>query len=116
MASVDLSQYAPPVGDQGSVLSCVSWATGYYLRGWYAKRDGYYPSGGASNTGSYAPMYPYSQLVHGQNTGTNFNDTLNILQQQGIDTRADYTQGDYNYTSPPTSVETANAAHIKIAS
>src|SRR5689334_1387751 len=50
-ASVDLSQNAPPVGDQGSVNSCTSWATGYYLRGWYAKRDGYYPSGGSGGTG-----------------------------------------------------------------
>jgi hypothetical protein len=115
-ATVDLSQYVPPVGDQEGVSSCVSWATGYYLRGWYAKRDGYYPAGGGGNTGSYAPMYLYSQLAHGRNVGTYFNDNLNILQGQGIDTRADYTQGDYDYTDLPTAGETANASHIRIAS
>ena len=114
-ASVDLSQYAPPVGDQGNVLSCVSWATGYGLRGWYAKRDGYYPAGGAGNTGSYEPMYLYSQIVQGQNVGTSFSANLSLLQG-GIDTRADYTQGDYNYTTLPTSAETTNASHIKLAS
>jgi hypothetical protein len=32
--SVDLSQWDPPVGDQGQVGSCVSWAVGYYYRYW----------------------------------------------------------------------------------
>src|SRR3989442_1386843 len=62
-ASVDLSQSNPPVGDPGSVASCASWATGYYLRGWYARRDGYYPAGGPGGTGSFAPMYLYSQIT-----------------------------------------------------
>ena len=115
-ASVDLSQYNPPVGDQKSVESCVSWATGYYLRGWYAKRDGYYPAGGPDGNGSYAPMYLYSQIVGGQNVGTTFAANFSILQQQGIDTRADYTQGDYDYTDLPTSAESTNALHIKITS
>lgn len=114
--SVDLSQYNPPVGNQNPLNSCVSWAVGYYLRGWYAKRDGYYPAGGPDGNGSYAPMYLYSQLVHGQNVGTYIHDNFNIMQQQGIDTRADYTQGDYDNVDLPTSAETANALHIKIAS
>src|SRR5690242_7851816 len=33
-SSYDISQYNPPVGNQGSVNSCVSWVMGYYLRGW----------------------------------------------------------------------------------
>ena len=115
-ASVDLSQFAPPVGDQGGVESCTAWATGYYLRGWYARRAGYYPGGGGANTGSYEPMYTYSQIVHGQNTGTTFADNLNLQASQGIDTRADYKQGDYNFTDLPTEAEAANASHIRIAS
>jgi hypothetical protein len=114
-ATVDLSQYNPPVGNQRGLGSCVSWATGYYLRGWYAKRDGYYPTGGAGGTGSFAPMYVYSQLTHGQNVGTYFKDNLNIIQQ-GIDTRADYVQGDYDNWDLPTAAEYANASHYKLAS
>jgi hypothetical protein len=97
------------------VESCTAWAIGYYLRGWYARWLQYYPTGGAGNTGSYAPMYTYSQLVHGQNVGTRFADNLNILEQQGIDRRADYFQGDYDYADLPSGAETANASYIKIA-
>jgi len=77
-AAVDLSQYAPPVGDQAGVNSCAAWATGYYLRGWYAKRDGYFSAGGSGATGSFAPMFLYSQIVHGQNIGTSFGDNFTI--------------------------------------
>jgi len=115
-ASVDLSQYNPPVGNQGGVNSCVAWATGYYLRGWYAKRDGYYPTGGSGGTGSFAPMYTYAQIVKGSNSGTSFPDNLQIQQNQGIDIRADYAQGDYDYSTQPTTVEQANASRYKIAS
>lgn len=114
--SVDLSRYAPPVGDQGSVKSCTAWATGYYLRGWYATRDGYYPAGGSGNTGSFAPMYTYSQIVRGQNIGTSFTDNLNIQQGQGVDSRADYRPGDYDFTTQPNSGEIANATNVKVAS
>jgi hypothetical protein len=112
--SVDLSQFDPAVGNQGGVNSCTAWATGYYLHGWYAKRDGYYPGSDAAGTGSFAPMYTYSQLVAGQNTGTTIGANLNIQFQQGIDARANYSQGDYNYTSLPSRVEAINAAQDRL--
>jgi len=115
-ASVDLSLNAPPVGDQGQVNSCVAWAEDYSMRGYYAKRDGYYPAGGNPATGSFEPMYTYAQLAKGQNVGTYMDDHLNILQSQGIDSRSDYTQGDYDYTTQPSAAETSNAARYKIAS
>ena len=113
---VDLSSNAPPVGDQGQVNSCVAWAEDYSMRGYYAKRDGYYPTGGNPATGSFEPMYTYAQLVKGQNVGTYMDGHLNILQSQGIDSRSDYTQGDDDYTTQPSAAETANAARYKIAS
>jgi len=114
--SIDLSQYAPAVGNQGGINSCVAWSEDYYLRGWYAKRDGYYPAGGNYNTGSFEPMYTYSQVVGGQNAGTTFDQHVNIMETQGVDTRADYTQGDYDYIDLPTSAEKANASNYKISS
>jgi hypothetical protein len=114
--AVDLSQWDPPVGNQGGVQSCSAWSTGYYLRGWYARRDGYYPGSDAAGTGSFSPMYTYSQLVNGQNTGTRITDNLNIQQSQGIDTRSDYWQGTGNYTQPPTQAETVNADQCTIFS
>lgn len=106
-AAVDLSADAPPPGDQGSVNSCVSWATGYTLLGWYAH---HYNLLGAP----YAPMFVYSQVANGQNVGTSFEGNLAIEQAQGIDTQADYTQGDDDYTDPPTPAEVANALSYRI--
>lgn len=113
--AVDLSADSPPVANQGDVNSCVSWVTGYYLRGWYARRDGYYPSGGPDGAGGFAPMYLFSQATKGHDAGTTFNSNLDLMVSQGIDTRADYTQGDTDYATQPTAAEQAGAAAYKIA-
>ena len=114
--SVDLSANAPPVGDQGGTEACVSWVVGYDLRGWYARRDGYYPAGGPNGTGSFAPMYLYNQATGGRDAGSSFNGNLDIMVAQGVDTRADYVpQGDFDYADAPTGAQRANAATYRIA-
>jgi hypothetical protein len=103
-SAFDLTQFDPPVGYQGSIESCAAWATGYYLRGWYALRDGYYPAGG------FAPMYTFAQIAKGQNIdGSSFDANLSIQHSQGLDTRADYHQGDFDFTTQPTSSEQTSA-------
>lgn len=88
--SVDLDQFNPPVGQQGEEAQCVAWATGYYLRGWYAKRDGYYPLSG------FAPGFLYDQAVHATDTSSNgdtsFHSNLKIQVVEGLDTQGDYFQ------------------------
>ncbi|WP_163567513.1 C1 family peptidase [Fodinicola feengrottensis] len=37
-------------------------------------------------------------------------------QDQGIDTKADYPQGDFDYTTQPTAAQRQNAAHYRISS
>lgn len=107
-AKIDMSQYNPPIGDQGQIDSCTTWAIGYYMRGWYAKRDGYYPFGG------FAPMYLYSQLYQQhkctnlQDCGTTGDEVATLLFSQGIDTQGHYSQGNYSI-SLPTQSEKANA-------
>jgi hypothetical protein len=106
--SVSLRPWAPPPGDQQMVSSCVSWAIDYTTMGYYLRRhaiDGF----------PLAPMYTYAQLVHGQNVGTYFEDTFAIAQAQGVDTRADYSQGDYDYKTLPTASEIANASNWKLS-
>lgn len=117
-ASYDLSTIAalPSVRDQGSVNSCVSWVLGYYMKGWYAARDGYYPTGGI---GGFAPMYLYTQVTAregkpGQNVTTYFSDQFAVAQN-GIDTEGDYTNGDSNYTTQPTAAQIKNASPYSIA-
>lgn len=118
-ATVDLSAYNPPVGDQGVAFptggiqgegSCASWATGYYLRGWYAKRDGSLPTDG------FAPNYLYAQIARGVDQGSTFQDNLDILKEQGIDASSDYLHDHLDFTSQPTDTERTNAARYKIAS
>ena len=109
-ASLDLSQWAPPVGNQGTLNSCVSWAVGYYYRYWLRNRA-------LGETASFAPMYVYSQLAKGNvNRSSTFPENFNILISQGIAHRADYPQGDFDYTTQPTSAEVAAAAPYRISS
>jgi hypothetical protein len=114
-ASVNISQWAPYVGDQGQVNSCVAWAVGHSLFGWYANYNGY-TDAGTKGTGMQAPMYIYAQIAKGQDNGSYVSQNFSIAQSQGIDTEVDYSQGDYNYTTQPTSAERSNAAQYKISS
>jgi hypothetical protein len=117
--SVDLSLYNPPVGNQGPVNSCAAWVAMYSLRGWYAKRDGYYP-GGPDSLGGFAPLFSYSQYSQkasqGFNHGFNLQAAAEVMEREGVDTRVDYWQGDFNQIDPPTTTEQTNAANYKIAS
>jgi hypothetical protein len=78
-AAVDLSAFAPPVGDQGQVNSCVMWAIDYAMMGWYANRQ--------SHLGApYAPMYAYSQIQDKYgwwDDGAYSHDAYDIAQEQG---------------------------------
>ena len=106
----DLSAYDPPVGNQGVINSCASWATGYTLRGWYAERDGTYPAGG------FAPMYLYTQVEQppGSNSGTQVSDNLDILLHQGIAPQSQYPYGTDDYVDLPTTAARAAAAPYTI--
>lgn len=119
---VDLSAFLPAIGNQGGANSCSAWAADYYLRGWYAKRDGYYPSGGGAT--GFEPMYTYAQYQHGNpthNGGTTIYGNLTIQLQSGangmpgLDTRADYSQGDFDAADLPTTTEAADAAQYRIS-
>ena len=107
-ASVDLTAYAPPVGDQKQVNSCAAWATDYTALGYWENRLGI---GG----GVLAPMYTYSQATGGRNVGTSIEQHLAIAKSQGVDSWADYWQGAYDYSDLPTTAEMTNAANWKVS-
>jgi hypothetical protein len=108
-ASVDLRAWAVTPGDQGQVGSCVTWAIDYGMLGWYSRY-----SGRAGQP--FAPMYTYSQINGGVDGGSIPTAALDIAVTQGNDTRADYTQGDYDWKNKPTAAERANAANFKVKS
>jgi C1A family cysteine protease len=121
--SVDLTQWDAPVGNQGTVGSCVTWAIDYAMLGWYSNHDG-------KPGQPFNPMYTYSQ-IHVNNTDTGGGSypadltdatgvlhpgALNIAQTQGNDTMAHYhTQSMTDFASQPNASDAANAANFKIS-
>ena len=105
-ASVDLTTWAAPVGNQGSVGSCVAWAIDYGMLGWYSRHDG-------QPGQPFAPMYTYSQINGGVDNGSYPLDALNVALSQGSDTKVDYQpQGDYNWWDKPTLAQQATRRTI----
>ena len=106
-ASVDLSAYTVPVGYQGSVGSCVTWAIDYAMLGWYSRHD--------NKPGQpFNPMYTYSQ-INKPGGGSFAADAMQFAVDQGNDTIAHYSHDVFDYISQPNDSERANAANWKIA-
>ncbi|WP_045727937.1 MULTISPECIES: C1 family peptidase [unclassified Xanthomonas] len=104
--SFDLTQWAIQPGDQKQLGACASWATAHTLAGWYANVT-------KQSVNLFAPMYLYTQVNDGQDEGSSMEAPLDVALAQGIDTEADYFQGDYNWKSKPTKHERANARNYK---
>jgi hypothetical protein len=117
-ASVDLRQWAAPVGDQGMTNGCVAWTIAHSMMGWYARRLNMAQT-------SFAPMYMYSQInIYSMypaqrgscpeaDCGARVVDGFNLAYTQGVDTKADYFQGNSNWQTPPTAAQRANAANYR---
>lgn len=106
--AASLQRYALPPGDQGKVGACVAWATGYSAYGILMKEQGI-------KGAPMAPMYIYSQIARGVDKGTYASAALAMEQSQGIDTKAHYWQGDFDFTTQPDRREIKNAAKYKIS-
>ena len=79
-ASVDLTPWAVPAGDQGQIGSCASWTVGYTISGWYAKKQGQLGH-------PYAPLFLYTQQTNGQGGGawgTTFYGNLSTEMNGGV--------------------------------
>jgi len=111
-SSVDLTAWAVPVGNQGSVGSCTGWAFAYNLAGWYARRAGLTET-------SFSPMFMYSQINVGASTSTDAGaypvDALKLGRASGNDPKSDYPAGDYNWWTQPTSAQQLTASHYRFA-
>ncbi|MBB5933137.1 C1 family peptidase [Streptomyces zagrosensis] len=106
--SYDLTEFAVPPGDQGKVGSCVAWATGYSGYGILMNEQ-------KIANGPMAPMFTYAQIAKGNDRGTWASVALPMQKDQGIDTKAHYWQGDFDYTTQPDRAERANAAKYKLS-
>jgi hypothetical protein len=100
--SVDLSQNAPAIGDQGPVGSCAPWAIGYGILGYYAKTQ---PHAGAP----FAALSLYNIVNGGVDGGSRSTDIYAALQAKGIVEQSVWTHGATDYRSQPNGTEAANA-------
>jgi|GEM_PF-2283059 len=71
----------PPVGNQGSLGTCVAWAAGYGQKGWQERQQGDYPEGGLSPAFLYARCKARDGLAA---AGTYPKTALEVLLEEGI--------------------------------
>lgn len=88
-ASVDLSQYLPPIGNQGQYGTCVGWSVGYYTKSaTEAIALNRTQADLASPANQISPKDLFFAIPDGKKgasdcNGTNFADALDILQSRG---------------------------------
>mgnify|MGYP002783814575 CR=1 FL=1 len=110
--SFDLSEYLPPIGNQGRQGSCVSWATTYYLKSFQERIESGLPF---SDSRIMSPAYTYNQVTQGTCSGTTFESTLDILKQQGVISLFEFPYSDSSCSLQPNEFQINSAAANKIS-
>lgn len=87
-AYIDLSANIPPVGNQGSVGSCVGWATGYYFKTYQEYKD--YGWSVFDQTHIFSPSFVYNHINGGMDYGAFFEDAFKLLIENGCATYAEF--------------------------
>ena len=83
-ASIDLSQFLPPVGSQGVQGSCVGWATGYYLKSYQENYEDF-NKGETSFNNFMSPAFVYNQIRVGScSDGSSITTALELISNSGI--------------------------------
>ncbi len=102
-----LTEYLPPVGDQGQQSSCVGWATGYYCYTYgVAKQRKFTPEQLRDKKFQFSPAFIYHLGNGGKDDGMKIAVALQILKERGCATEAEmpYSEKDF-LTPPPTAAE-----------
>ncbi len=89
---VDLSKYAPTVGNQGQTGTCTAWSSVYHARTiTYALRNGITDRATITRT-AFSPSYVYNQIRYNNtcNSGTRVNEALEVLKTKGTPTLSDF--------------------------
>ncbi|MDY4521647.1 MAG: C1 family peptidase [Bacteroidales bacterium] len=87
-SKVDLTQYLPPVGNQGNYGTCVAWATAYNARTWLDARANGKTTSQLTTKEIYSPADIFraipSQYKGSNCEGSNFGPALNVMQTRGV--------------------------------
>ena len=95
-SSIDLSTspYFPVIGNQGSIQSCVSWATTYYQFTYEAHKLNNVIT---TNDNTFSPTWTFNLTNGGQNVASFYTDAYNVLINQGALTMDDMPYNSFNY-------------------
>lgn len=121
-SSVDLTNYFPPIGDQGQYGTCVAWATGYnHFSVLNARANGYTTSDMQyDNTKIFSPKYLFWAIPSAQKGedcgGTGFEPAYDVMLSQGIATMDKVPYESLGDCSGSVSSWSSNAASFKIES
>lgn len=83
-SSVDHSANIPPVGNQGSIGSCVGWATGYYYKTYQEYED--YGWSVIDQNHIFSASFVYNHINGGADYGAFFEDAFKLLLDNGCAT------------------------------
>lgn len=116
---IDLTEYLPPVGNQGNQQSCVAWAIAYGAQAYYAKKEKenwkYVTDAGQLNYDNlFSPSFIYNQINKGVDKGSSYIDALNLLQEQGVSTWSAMPYSDKDFRSVPPQTAQQQAKDFKI--
>ncbi|MBR2887209.1 MAG: C1 family peptidase, partial [Bacteroidales bacterium] len=117
--SVDLTNYLPPIGDQGQYGTRVAWASAYNARTYlYAKENNLSKSQLASASNQFSPKYIFYALNNRSSCdGSYFEEVLGLIQQKGVATMESMPYTNLgSCTGNPSSSQNTNAANYKIKS
>ncbi|MDX1685120.1 MAG: C1 family peptidase [Saprospiraceae bacterium] len=119
-SSHDISQYLPPVGDQGNYGTCVSWALGYNLKTIIEAQDKNYSTTDLTDPSKQFSPKDLFLAIDKSEVGPNCNGTylksaMNAMQRRGIATQQ--TEPYVNLgdcSQQPSQVATQEAQNYKI--
>lgn len=110
-AGHDLRTWAEPVGNQGGVNSCVAWAVGYGLMGWWQNKLGRIKASDWFN-----PMSLYSVIRIPTDNGAWPGPAFTRASAVGVTKASDYAVNEFDYTHVPSFMENFDAMPYRFSS
>lgn len=120
-SKVDLTNYLPPIGNQGQYGTCVAWATAYNCRTFlYAKQKGLSKSQLKNTSNQFSPkdlFWSIEDSYKGSGcNGTNFEYAFDVMISRGVATQSDVPYTNLGNCSYNRSAGSSTAGKYKIKS
>lgn len=113
-SSVLLTEFLPPVGNQGSQSSCVGWATAYYDYSYaVARQMRLSPENEAKPKFEFSPAYIYHLGNGGKDAGMTIAKAFEILRDKGCASLDEMPYSDKDFTSAPDEAAENRATRYK---